>query len=171
MEGSDRLKALIIQVFIIQPKLAVSAKVAMVALVLRKANALIWKSIFHHFLMTEKVTKMGCSVPHGTRQRMFKSWWFCPRKWALLTEVFIGIGRQDPSVWADEIRAWCWPWVPSWVDTLTVSPRRQLETLKSNSSSAFQKYVARTGQWNKNILNVWKSCSQSPCTLLCRKDS
>ena len=41
MEGSDRLKALIIQVFIIQPKLAVSAKVATVALVLRKANALI----------------------------------------------------------------------------------------------------------------------------------
>ena len=41
MEGSDRLKALIIQVFIIQPKLAVSAKVAMVAVVLRKANVLI----------------------------------------------------------------------------------------------------------------------------------
>ena len=28
----------------------------------------------------------------------------------------------------------------------TVSPKRQLETLKSNSSSAFQNYVARTGQ-------------------------
>lgn len=41
MDGSDRLKALIIEVFIIQPKLAVSAKGAMVALVLRKAGVLV----------------------------------------------------------------------------------------------------------------------------------
>lgn len=41
MDSSNKLKALIIQAFIIQPKLAVSAKGAMVALVLGKADVLI----------------------------------------------------------------------------------------------------------------------------------
>lgn len=42
---------------------------------------------------------------------MFQSWWFCPRKWGLLTEAFIWIGRQDPSVWTDEVGVWRWPWM------------------------------------------------------------
>lgn len=74
------------------------------------------KCIFHHFLMTGKVREMGCSVPHGHQWKVFHSWWFCPRKWGLLAEAFIGIGRQDLSVRTDEAWAWGWPWMPfaSW---------------------------------------------------------
>lgn len=65
MGDSDRLMAPISPAFIIQPNLDVSANVAVVALILGKADILIWKIIFHHFLMTGKVREMECCVPHG----------------------------------------------------------------------------------------------------------
>ena len=67
MEGSDRLKALIIQVFIIQPKLAVSAEVARVALVLRKASVFNMKKYFPSFPYDRKSHKDGmfCSTWHS----------------------------------------------------------------------------------------------------------
>lgn len=62
--------ALISQAFIVQPNPDVSAKVVMVTLILRKADILIWKIIFHHFLI-----KLRKSQGEGMFCSMAVSWW------------------------------------------------------------------------------------------------